>query len=158
MITREQSGFYLVTSFPYYAIVFAISIAPYLSAWIEKMNATHLSFKLFRIASILIFAAILIFSFLQIGKTERHEDIIHDVQLIGKTVPAGTTLGSTKELWKEWSLQEYLIRHYYICQSDKISPENDYLLLESDSQIPSGIKAVKINIPTIKYHLYKIIK
>ena len=158
MITLEQSSFYLVTSLPYYAVAFAIAIAPYLSTWIEKLNIKHLSFKLFQIASAILLAAVLTLSFLQIGGIERDEDIIHDIRLIGKIVPTGTTMGSTQELWKEWSIQEYLIRHYYICQSDKITPENDFLLLESESQIPAGIKTQKVNIPTIKYNLYKIIK
>jgi hypothetical protein len=158
MITREQSGFYLVTSLPYYAIFFAVVAAPYLSAWFEKINMQHFSFMIFRIISFLSLAGVLAFSFLQAGKTGRDADMIHDAHEIGKIIPGGTTLGSTRELWKEWSLQEYLVRHYYICQADRFSPEDDYLLLESETKIPSGMKTEKVNIPTMKYHLYKVIK
>jgi len=158
MVTREQSGFYLATSLPYYAILFAVIVTPYLSIWIEKINVRLFSFRAFGILSVLSFAIALTFSFSQIGKTGRDNDMIHDISLIGKIVPSGTTLGSTEKLWRDWSIQEYLIRHYYICQDNKITLANDYLLLESEEEIPIGVKTQKINIPTIKYHLFKVIK
>jgi hypothetical protein len=108
--------------------------------------------------SIVLLVAILFFSSLQIGKVGRDEGIIKDIHLIGKIIPKGTVLGSTRKLWEEWSIQEYLIRHYYICQDDKISPENDFLILESEKDVPDKMKAVKVNIATIKYHLYKVVK
>ena len=158
MITLEQRGFYLVTSFPYYAIALAILVAPHISGWIEKTNTLRVGFRLFRIFSILALAVVFAFSFLQIGRTGRDADTIHDVKLIGGFVPSGTTLGSTRELWEKWSLQEYLVRHYYICQADRISPEDHYLLLENENQNTSGIKIEKVNIATVKYHLYKVIR
>jgi len=158
MITMEQRGFYLVTSFPYYAISLAVISAPWLSYWIEKINVQRVSFRIFRIISILSLVVVFAFSFLEIGKPSRDADMIHDVHLIGKSVPKETILGSTKELWKVWPLQEYLVRHYYICQDAGILPKHDYLLLESENQLPSDIKTEKVNIQTIKYHLYKVIK
>lgn len=158
LVTREQRGFYLSPSLPYYAVSLAVITAPYLSFWIEKINMQRVAFRLFRMASLLSLVFVLGFSFSQIGKTGRDTDMIHDVHLIGRIVPKGTVVGSTKELWKEWALQEYLIRHYYICQDDEILPEHNYLLLDSEEQIPTDVKTEKINIPTIKYHLYKVVK
>jgi hypothetical protein len=155
IITREQKGFYLVTSFPYYAIAFAISVAPHLSHWIEKIPVQHISFRIFRMISILLFVVVLTFSFLQIGKAGRDATMIHDVHLIGRIIPKGTVLGSTKELWQEWSLQEYLVRHYYICMASEILPECEYIIIDSAEKISQKVKLEKVNIPTIKYHLYK---
>jgi hypothetical protein len=97
-------------------------------------------------------------SIFKIGKTGRDADMIHDVHLIGETIPRGSILGSTRALWESWSLQEYLVRHYYICQRDRILPEDEYLLLKADSQISPDIKIEKVNIPTITYHLYRVVK
>jgi len=158
MITLEQRGAYLVTAMPYYAIVFALISAPIVSLWIERINIQQVSFRILRTVSILILVVVMCFSFLQIGKIGRDVEMIHDVRLIGSTVPNGAILGSTRELWEIWSLQEYIVRHYYICQRDRITSDDDYLLLKEESQISSDMKIEKVNIPTTKYHLYKVIK
>lgn len=156
MITLEQRGFYLVPSLPYYSLAFASVLAPLIPRLLNQINI--LQFRIFKTVAFILLPCVIIFSAFQIGKTGRDNDTIHDIHLIGKNIPKGTTLGSTRKLWEEWPLQEYLVRHYYICQDDKILPENDYLLLESEKEIPSNIKAEKVNRPTIKYHLYKVIK
>ncbi len=156
--TLEQRGFYLVTSFPYFAIAMAAVSAPYLSALIEKINLQAGFFKIFRIVSVFLLAGSLIFSFMQIGKASRDKDTIHDIHLIGKEVPGGIVVGGTEDLWRQWSFQEYLIRHYYICLDSKITNTNDYVILESGSTAPDSVKIEKVNIPTRKYHLYKVIK
>jgi hypothetical protein len=158
MVTLEQRGFYLVTSLPFYAIGIAAISASHISAAVGKINIQKNSFKRIKWISVFLLCCSVIFTFLQIGKCSRDEEMLHDVHLIGKIIPKGTILGSVDELWRIWSLQEYLIRHYYICQDNKITTENDYLLLESEKNVPPMYKVKKINITTKKYHLYKTIK
>lgn len=153
MITLEQRGFYLATSFPFFAISIAVLNSPSVSTWVKKK-----SFQIFKWSSIILLCAVLVFASFQIGKVGRDKEIINDIHLIGKIIPKGAVLGSTRKLWEEWALQEHLIRHYYICQDDKIRPENDFLLLESEKDAPKEMKIEKVNIPTIKYHLYKVVK
>ena len=155
MVTLEQRGFYLVTSLPYFAIAASIASAPYLSVIISKINLQNNVLKIFRITSVLLLAGAIIFSLYQIGKASRDKETIHDVHLLGKEIPRGTIVGATVDLWNQWSFQEYLIRHYYICIDNKITTANDYVILESGTGIPDSIHIEKINIPTIRYHLYK---
>lgn len=158
MITLEQSGFYLVTSLPYFALSISFFVAPLVSRWIEKINMQRVGYKISKVISLLLLSIVLIYSGLQIGKFNRDEEMLHDVHLIGKEIPRATILGSTPDLWQTWSLQEYLIRHYYICQDSVILPKHDYLLLESEKDAPVEMKIQKVNIPTVKYHLYKVVK
>ena len=157
MITKEQRGFYLVTSLPYYALGFAIIAAPYLSFYIETINTQLRSFKIFQAISVLLLIGSFIFSFLQIGKTSRDRETLHDVYLIGKEVPKNTVVGSTINLWANWALQEYFVRHYYICMDSKITLNNEYAIVEHQDSIPLSIKTEKVKLPTLKYHLYKVI-
>jgi 4-amino-4-deoxy-L-arabinose transferase-like glycosyltransferase len=156
IVTLEQRGFYLVNSFPYFALAVASVAVPYVSLLLEKINLFSRSFKIFRIVSVLLFAGAVAFSFLQVGKTSRDKDTIHDVHVIGTVVPHGGIVGSYYQLFSQWSFQEYLVRHYYICLDSKITNANDYVILESGTMAPDSIKLEKINIPTIRYHLYKV--
>ncbi|MFH1004774.1 MAG: glycosyltransferase family 39 protein [Bacteroidota bacterium] len=158
IVTLEQRGFYLVTSFPYYAIALASLISPNIIFLLQKIHVENFYFRFFKIVSIFLLVSVIIYSSFQIGKVGRDKEMIHDIHLIGKIVPHGTKIGSTAELWQEWSLQEYLIRHYYICTDSKISSDNEYVILESTKNILDSIKFEKVNQPTIKYHLYKIVK
>ncbi|TAL59056.1 MAG: hypothetical protein EPN85_10105 [Bacteroidetes bacterium] len=158
IVTLEQRGFYLVTSFPYFAIAMAAVSAPYVSVLIGKINIQSRLFKIFRLLSFLLLIGSLIFSFLQTGKASRDKDTLHDVHLIGRIVSGGVVVGATPALWRQWSFQEYLIRHYYICLDSRIKRENDYVILESGTAAPDSINIEKVNIPTIRYHLYKVKK
>ena len=95
---------------------------------------------------------------MQIGKFSRDEEMLHDVYLIGKIIPQKTMLGSSRELWETWSLQEYFVRHYYICMSAEMNEKYGYILIDFPEKLPSQLKTEKVNLPTIKYHLYKVIK
>lgn len=158
MITLEQRAVYLVPSFPYIAIAFTFMISPIAILFIERIQVHHFSFRIFKAFTILSLISVLTISIFKIGKTGRDVDMIHDVHLIGETIPRGSILGSTRALWEMWSLQEYLVRHYSIYQRDRIVPEDEYLILKKDSQISSDIKIEKVNFPTTTYHLYKVIK
>lgn len=155
MVTLEQRGFYLVTSLPYFAMAGACFSAPYVSTLIAKINFSGTGFKLFRVTSLLLLTGAMVFSFLQIGKISRDRDTLHDIHLIGKQVPHGEVVGATVDLWGQWSFGEYLIRHYYICVDSRIKTTNDYVILEPGTQVADSIKIEKVNIPTIRYHLYK---
>ena len=158
IVTLEQRGFYLVTSLPFFAIAIAAFSTSYVAAAVEKIKAGTISFKIFRWFSFSLFFASIVFSGTQIGKFSRDEEMLHDVYLIGKAIPEKTMLGSSRELWEIWSLQEYFVRHYYICMAADISDKYDYILIDVPEKIPSEIKTEKVNISTVKYHLYKVVK
>jgi len=158
IVTLEQRGFYLVTSLPFFAISISMISASYVTAAIEKMKPQIISFRIFRFATIAVLSGSIIFSCLQIGKFSRDEEMIHDVHLIGKVVPEKTMLGSSMELWENWPLQEYFIRHYYICMGADMNEKYDFILIDSPEKIPVGLKTEKADISTVKYHLYRIIK
>lgn len=155
IVTFEQRGFYLVTSFPYFAIAFSVVSASWLSVAMEKINLTSRVFKILLRCSFLLLVGALVFSFLQLGKVSRDKDALHDIHLIGKEIPRGEIVGATSALWNQWSFGEYLIRHYYISIDNRIKKGNDYVILESGETAPDSIKIEKVNIPTLRYHLYK---
>lgn len=154
MVTLEQRSFYLTTSFPYFAMCLAVIAAPGIILLMERINSSSIT-KALKIFSVLFFAASIAFSFSKTGKISRDETMLHDTYLIGNTIPKGTVLGSTDELWRDWPLQEYLVRDFYICLDDTILPENKFILIASEESILPELEFRKVNIPTKKYHLYR---
>lgn len=81
--------------------------------------------------------------------------MLHDVYIIGKMIPQGSTLSSTSEIYTQWSLQAYLNRYFYISLDDS-ERNNTYLIVDKSSN-PSSVRAHYTIIPiaTIKYNIYK---
>lgn len=155
MVTLEQRGFYLVTSLPYFAIALALWALPKLIALFSSKNYLKHPSRSLRIISWMALAGVLVFSGMQTGKAVRDETTLHDIYLIGEQVPESTILGAKQELWEQWSFQEYLIRHFYVHLDRRMGNDFNYLILEEGHSLPDSLNFQKVDIPTIKYHLYK---
>ncbi|MBU0765150.1 MAG: hypothetical protein KJ607_09985, partial [Bacteroidetes bacterium] len=136
------------------AIGFALIIAPGLLDLINRINTEKMSFKIFRIITVIILASTIIFSLLQKGKTSRNSDLLNDVYLIGKIIPGHSTISVDKSMWKEWDLQCYLVRHFNISVDPSDNYRNFYLLEKTLDKLP-GDKYENIALKTKRYNLYK---
>lgn len=58
--------------------------------------------------------------------------MLHDVYIIGKMIPQGSTLSSTSEIYTQWSLQAYLNRYFYISLDDS-EQNNTYLIVDKST-------------------------
>ena len=154
MLTLVQKGFYLSHSLPFFAIGFALIIAPGLAALIDRINTDRQSFKIFKIISVIVFLATMTFSFSQKGNFSRNEDLLYDVYLIGKTLPHHSTINIDKSMWNEWGLQCYLIRHFNI-SVDPSENYHDYYLIRKTLGLSPGNNYEKIPLTTRVYNLYR---
>ena len=132
MVTLEQRGFYLVTSFPFFAIAIAMWLAPRITVFINKINVSSSRFMVLKITSIVLLLATTVFSFLQIGNTKRDNDLLTDVYAIGKIVPPGDVVITPEDMHNDWSLRGYLIRNFYISTDQYSEPAHTYYLLRKD--------------------------
>lgn len=157
ILTLVQKVFYLAHSLPFFAIGFALIIAPGLLGLINGIKTERTSFKIFKITTVIIFISIIIFSSLQKGKTSRNDDLLHDVYLIGKVIPQHSIINIDKSMWNEWDLQCYLIRHFNIC----VDPSNnyhDFYLIEKTIDNIHTDKYEMVPLITKRYNLYKLTK
>ena len=99
------------------------------------------------------FSAIITFTLLQIGKTSRNRELIHDVYLIGSVVPRQSTISVPEKIWNNWDLQCYLIRYFNI--SLETDYKNQFCIIERTAQIDTPKEFKKIEINTLQYDLYR---
>ena len=152
MVTREQRGFYLVTSFPFYAIALAMLCADGLQRLLLSIQENARGLKVFRAISLLLLVFAAGFSLFKIGKTKRDREMLHDVYVIGNVVPESSIIGIPESFYQDWSLREYFIRHYGI-SLDIDGKTHEYVLLARNSPSPAGY--AKIELGTEIYDLYK---
>ena len=153
-LTMVQRGFYLVPSFPYFALGFSILIAPAALKFRESLLSNPQNFRNFRIAGVVLFVFAIIFPLMQMGKTSRDRDVLHDVHAIGNMIPARSALTVNQEISDNYSLGCYFMRYYDI--SLFIDEPKDYLMLQKKSEPPDTVKYKKLNIDTQLYDIYRM--
>lgn len=153
MLTKVQKGWYMVPSFPFFAIAFASLCLPFVYEWFSGMSAKSIRFV--KTMSFMLAAGVLVVTALQFGKISREEAILTDVYKIGKVVPGFTTMSVPKEQYDQYNfiLQGFLVRHFFI----SISPEKNlpYFLAEKGKKVAIPYGYEEINLDLRAYVLYK---
>jgi len=155
LLTIEQSGYYLVTAMPYYAIGFAVFFTPAVSALIEQINLISKQFKIWTVITWVILASSIVFSAVSISSgPKRDQELLHDVYLTGSIIKSGSIIGISNEMSGDWSLQAYYNRYYYISLDASAQPHEYFLLDKTLDQklVPVDYKILPL--PTQKYNLY----
>tara|TARA_R110002050_G_scaffold204327_3_gene339779 strand:+ start:23502 stop:24932 length:1431 start_codon:yes stop_codon:yes gene_type:complete len=155
MITLEQRGFYLTTSFPFTAIAFACMGENMLHPVLDRINPNGKGFRIFNAVSIIGLVGVIILTGLSIGKSKRNQDELHDVYLIGANVPENSNFSIPNSLKGNYGLQAYFIRHFYISLDPDTANLHTYFLTlkGSNTQIPAGFLPVELDFKT--YQLYQ---
>ncbi|MDA3820550.1 MAG: hypothetical protein PF590_08845 [Candidatus Delongbacteria bacterium] len=123
MLTSVQRGFYLMPSFPFFALAAAIYCLPVIHHFMQKLNPA--SKIIVMVIALLFLTSSIIFTWAKFGQTSRHERMLQDVHAIGEVVPENTIINVPDTLYYyNWSIQMYLTRHYNI--SLKVPKENSY--------------------------------
>ena len=154
MVTSEQRRFYLVPTFPLYALAFATlsagylnSIIHYLAGRMKQNYPMYLAFLLFALGTGL--------SISKAGSVKRDAEMIHDVRVIGKIIPPGTTLHIASDQFQEWSLHLYMKRYYDIdLTTTQTGEESNYYLGRKTKAAPENTEELPLNL--ILYKLYKL--
>jgi len=152
--TFVQRGFYLVPSFPYFAICIALLTAPVILNFKETLVSDNKYLRNFTIIAILVFTFSLAYSFMQKGKTQRDRDMLHDVHTIGNTIPYGSQITVNQMIASAYVLESYFIRYYYISLYVDIPKPYLIVLKSEDPLIPSGFE--NLELPTRVYDVYKM--
>ena len=157
MLTSVQRPFYFSHAIPFFAISFALFIAPIVSYAIKRINPFGIKYKLFLIASILVLISAITVSALQYGKTSRHNTMLNDVYTLGKIIPEHSVIGISKSLSENWSLKCYFVRHFNISLSHQKN-QFQYYLKEKNTEALQKEKYVRVSVDTKQYNLYKLIE
>jgi 4-amino-4-deoxy-L-arabinose transferase-like glycosyltransferase len=152
MFTMVQKDFYFSHSIPYFGIAFALLMVQGLKNLVEKIEVSKISFKIFRVATILMLIFAISFSIYCVGGKSRDKKELHDVHLLGKLIPNNTIIDIDVSLVESYNTRYYFVRYYGISSSYG-TQKYKYLLLNKKSVVPDRYKKITAN--TELYDLYK---
>ena len=155
MVSPKQLGFYLVPSFPLFALGFACLFAHSLKLLIDKCSDNIYGVKVFKIFILSVLSGVIVFVFFQAGKIGRDKAIISDMKKFAPYLISNTTIGMCKDLYPEWSLYAYYYRYYYV-SLDCSEQSHQLLLARKNSDCIKDLQFIplKQNEGSLEFDLY----
>ncbi|MBK7762431.1 MAG: glycosyltransferase family 39 protein [Bacteroidetes bacterium] len=155
MLTKVQNGFYFVAALPYFGIGFAFMIAPFVNHYYHRISGK--SIKLFFSVSVCFLLCVLIFSFLQKGKYSRDKEMLQDLEIIAKALPAGTRLSTSPSNYEKWVLNGYMVRLHNLSMGDILleQKERTYFIDDKSSGYKTPDYYQLMDLPLQQFKLYK---
>jgi hypothetical protein len=126
MLTLVQKGFYMLPALPFVAVAFAIYMSQEVKVLTEILSRSVPSMKILKWTGMLLFAAAISLTIMNVGSYSRNESLLKDIHAAGRLIPEHSVINCTYDLQRDWSLQTYLSRYYFI-SLDTNSPHDYYL-------------------------------
>ena len=148
MISMKQSGFYIITTFPLFAIGLSILIIPYLANKLTIKKKTLIFINIF-----LLFVSSVFINYNLQGYS-RDEELLKDIKLIINTIKDENTIYiNSKQSRSIYSLRAYFFRYGNIDLNHN-SKGKYFLKYNDDERIPNE-KYKRVNLDTKTISLYK---
>jgi 4-amino-4-deoxy-L-arabinose transferase-like glycosyltransferase len=156
MVSMKQSGFYILPTFPIFALAFSFLIVRILNNWIKKLDNHKYFIRMSWFFGLTVFLLGVFMNIRVYGEIGRDEDKLSDMQAIVPHLRGAKVIGVSRDLWLDWSLQAYFQRFYGIAlNGNQEHISKFYILEEGQSSEYLNEAIVRISSDTKKYHLYK---
>ncbi len=129
MITRVQSGYYLLTSLPFFAISLSVLISTLVETIIIRINFQSTQYKIFKVTSMLLLVTGIALSAHFSGHVSRNKDMINDMKVISSELAEKSTINILPEMWTNWSLHTYYARYKNISLDPDLNNRHSFLLI-----------------------------
>lgn len=159
MVSIKQRSFYLVPSIPFFVIGLALLAYPFVSGMVKKYTLSPAKTRYLNIALLIACVASIPYLFSKVNTIGREKELINDIKLIDNVLPAADTIGICSEMNFDFPFLAYAARYSKVevkvarLSRDVIVNREMCAQAYVDSIISRGYK--KIDIPTMKYDVYK---
>ena len=153
LISLKQSGYYLVPSFPFFALTAGIFAVSWLNPLMQKIKAESRGFRLVTLITLILLFGTLLFSFMQTGKIGKNKLVVKDIHTIGKIVPGNSIISICPNLKCDWGLYAYMMRYFSISLDEK--NQHEFYVTEKNCKNEMNIDYRKLETNTTIYEIYE---
>ncbi|RKZ14800.1 hypothetical protein DRQ50_08415, partial [bacterium] len=161
-LSPRHSLFYLLPSFPFYALGLAALVAPVAAALIREMRPAGRIHRILQVLTVVLLAAVLVVSATRIGGYSRDEQQIRDlkvmrdylVELGGENGARGVVIGSCADMRRHFTLMTQFARYGGMAFTNKAEGFRYLVALETCEE-PDLDQFTRVAPGTKQYHLYE---
>lgn len=156
LVSLKQRPYYLHSALPFLAMGFSLLSIPLIARLIDKIKVRSTGFKVFRCVSLILVLVPVVIVVMQFGKRGGDRIILQDQHLISEFVGNGSDIAICPDLDQSWSLHGYFARFAHINLHWTNQEEYQWLIMRDDCNSELELNLKRIDIPTVRFHLYSI--
>jgi chromate transport protein ChrA len=156
LTTMDQSSYFLLTSFPFFAISLGLIVSPSVEIMVERINHKSNGYKLFKLFGVIALSAGVSLSVYFSDYFNRDENKLKDMRVILNHLKENSTINILPEMYTDWSLHTYYARYKNISLDPELNKRHEYLLITTSSYsdtINKGFDRIDLN--TKEYELFR---
>jgi len=158
MISMKQSGFYILATFPFFALAFAYFFANRVGYLTESIKIKTWKFNSFKIITYLLVIGSISSVIFHTNKKGRDSQLILSIEKVTEHVGAKNTISVQPLIWGNWELNAYFARNSDISLDPKVPFNKDYLLVSKGWKGRNMKAYKKVQIDMQEYELFRKIK
>jgi hypothetical protein len=156
LTTMDQSAYFLITSFPFFAVSFGLLVNPFIEIILEKINCNSIGYRLFKVFGVVSLSCGLILSVYFSGDYNRDENKLKDMKVILGQLKENSTINIMPEMYEDWSLHTYYARYKKVSLEWNLNNRHEYLLITTSLYSDTINKRFeKVDLKTKEYELFK---
>jgi 4-amino-4-deoxy-L-arabinose transferase-like glycosyltransferase len=156
LVTMDQSAYFLLLSFPFFAISLGLIVNPLIETLLEKVDYNSNRFRFFKFSGLIALSAGIILSVYFSGDINRDKNLLKDMRVILVQLEENSTINILPEMYVEWSLHTYYGRYKNISLDPDLGNRHEYLLIKTllnSDTINNSYD--RIDLKTIEYELFR---
>ena len=158
-ISMKQSGFYILATFPFFALAVGLLLIKRIDFLVSKINWNGKGYKIFRVTSFGLLIVSCFLCFKHYGTIRRDKDMIHDVKILIEQLPHNQPINIQSSLFDNWALHGYFYRYADISLDANQPYSRKYVLSEraigADEEILTKYRK-KTDLNLKAYHVYEM--
>jgi 4-amino-4-deoxy-L-arabinose transferase-like glycosyltransferase len=156
MISMDQSTYFLLLSFPFFAISFSLIVYPLIETLLEKIDYSSYGYRVLKLSGAIALSAGIILSLYFSGDIHRDKNKLKDMRVILTQLKEGTTINILPEMYEDWSLHTYYVRYKNISLDADLNNRHNYLLIKNTFYSDTLNKEFeRVDLKTKEYDLYR---
>lgn len=156
MISMKQSGFYILPTYPFFAIGAGMLMHPFVDSIFIKMNYRSKGFLFFKLIGYGLFFTGVILSLYFSDHYSRDRDKIKDTYSILPEIPSGSIININPDMFVDWSLHGYFGRFKNISLDPDLNNSREFLLIKNENYSDTlGLNYNMVKVNTADYKLFK---
>jgi 4-amino-4-deoxy-L-arabinose transferase-like glycosyltransferase len=156
MISLKQSGFYILPTYPIFAIAFSSLLYPLLETLFSNIRYNSKGFLFFKIIAIGLFILGITFSLFFSNKYNRDKNKLKDIYIIISELPSGSIINIPPEMFSDWILHGYFARYKNISLDPDLKNKREYVLIKRE--IYSDTLERNYEVVPLNTSVYKLLK
>jgi len=155
-ISLKQNGFYLVPSFMFFALGWALWIGPAVAHWTGTLRPEGRVVRSIKSMGMVLAAVAVVVASFQINRVGRDRDVLRAVYDSLEVIPARCRINICTSLFQSWSLHGYYARYAFVSLERNMDLVHPYLLSDGTCRPAGDSGFTPVPISSTGFQLYRL--